>query len=810
MFEITIAHISDLHFTSRMEWPKPKDKPFDDFSTKLTELREDLVKQRPDVLMVTGDIADNASWEVTQDNLVTAWTYARKFLEDVGRALFEKTERVKERLFVIPGNHDAGILGNIPRERLAEIADSVVFQVGTGLFGSGLLKPALRKVLRDRGLAGLYKEDIEPLLRRQLREGLESVNSDSQKFFEVFDPYTASRRIADLGLFVFCIDSNVGGNSLLNFAQGEVSQDQAVRLRAQADAWTKECGTDFDSSYKFLLLHHHPLPIPYTEGLGERFEGEEFNLLRNAASVIRRSMDFRIDFLLHGHKHSRTSSVITFPEHGLDRSLIVVGAGSSTVPLNGHCSYNIIRRDDEGQWWLEVRERQDQRHGIEPFRPVLPSPGTRVATRERHNALKLRGAKKDIKVGRLDVMVRIDSTGNSWNELYAKDVRPSVDGVRLDKYPVGFGNEAKRATFEPRGFEDTHPENNKVEGFVTIDPFATAIAPRDLSFGIYGKGTYTFSREYCEWYKGSPKERLSWIIKKHYDELYIEITFPEEFVLNDRQILVTPTLRPEQSPFACHDRLRGEEAVCGRSFNWYPELGRLSLFVRDPLPDQVYHIAWTLPDNEYWTLPEEFRAKTRAAIEFLRGHLLVLDKAAQEREKVNEFLKQCGRDVLELAAAEPLRLDLAIHDEQSRKLKVVAAMQIDQGSNWQESALRPVCELGETLRGKAFLQREILFFQPGIEDSRKNPNRDESERTTKNQISIPLTYPPELPFYPRIGVLTISSEYEGSSLFERLGESIARPDEQTYASQIHQRVNAKIEQLVRAMGGPRLPSYPPY
>lgn len=774
--EIKIAHFSDLHFDSEMTWP-PKD-PNRPWAARLLSLKEDLVDQRPHVLMVTGDIADNASWELVEGSLVTAWRNALDYLLNLCRTLFPGQGEYTDRLFVIPGNHDAKVLGNVNREELHRLTKGRLFRIARRCL-AGVIKHLLKK----HGLGSQYKK-IAPIFDSKMREALQSIPSDSKHFREIFGPYMQSRPIPSLETVVFCVDSNYPEDSFLNFAQGLVSPAQAQALREDANAF-RSSFPEFKRAYKFVLVHHHPMPIPLAEGLGTRIEGDEFNLLRNAGSFMRECIHNEIDFVLHGHQHAQASSIVTFPDvtqqDGKGHSVVVIGAGSVQHPRSEHCSYNLIRRLTNGEWKAEVRSRVDRREGVARYERDREVP---LASAEQYRRRVHEAANFDIGVGRLDIFASIDQFGNLKTNFSAKRVTP-VSKDRLDKYPVFFMNESQRATLVARGFKDENLKPNVLEGTIPLEPPATREDPKDIRWEIEGLGLYTFSQEYCQWYKGTTKEQFAFGIGKSYDELYIDLELPPELPppVNPKAEairLVNPATRlDEEHPVhkllstgdAVIDEV--ETSVCWRGFRLSPSNVRLSLLIRQPLPGTIYRLVWELPPDEYEVLPEDdpdspikkLRSRTRGTIKAFHGRLHSLRIGTEDYGLVQDFLVKCASKISKiLESQEPIRIDLGVIDS-SGTIKVVAAVQGTE-PNYNESSLRPECKLGESLRGKAYLQRDIRCYTPGILDSEKDPNRDQMEKMTKHQISFPLVYPPQLPYFPRIGVLTLSSELEVSRCFD--------------------------------------------
>jgi 3',5'-cyclic AMP phosphodiesterase CpdA len=761
-----LAHISDLHFTSTMRWPPQDENAV--WAARLLALKADLIEQQPQAIMVTGDIADNPTWELTEGDLQQAWRNALDFLEATGLEIFGDRQSLEERLFVIPGNHDAKILGNIRREELIKVSKRWWFRLARWP-----LKCAMGWTLSKHGLRQFHG-DLAPIFSNRMDELLQERPSDLQLFHQFFKTFIRSRPLQGLGLFVFCVDSNFEGDTFANFAQGVIPPAEAQRLRSTARAWRREFSTEYDKGYKLVLVHHHPMPMPRAEGSGALTERDEFHLLRNAGSFLQICGEEGIDMVLHGHKHAHGWSAVSFPVdyHPFepDHLIAVIGAGSIQIPWRNSCCFNVIHRLPTGEWQLEVRERDDEQMAITPFRFKERAI---LVGRDRHRRRAFHANLCPIRVGRADVVAQIDEAGDLVARYYMNEVSPTTQS-ELREYPVIFWNESKRISFEAIEFEDTDDRPNVVRGRISIDPPATREHPQDVSYGIRGVGLYTFSREYCRWHKRSNQERFGMSVLKSYDELVIDLTFPEWFPPIEPKVQVVQILASgEHDPQESIEELlrtgraaidQAETVACRNGLRVWPENYRLAFRVLQPLPDRVYEVVWQLPEDEYVDLPNEndfakpnplLGSRVRNSIDLLSRRAIQLDDVPTDRRLVNAFLGRCGQRLLtdfEIPGA--VRVDLAVND--SGVIKVVAAVQGTDSLQWMGSHLRPSCTMGEFLRGKAFLQREILHFSPESPQSGKDPDRVPEERLVRRQLSIPLVYPPALPFWPRVGVLTFS------------------------------------------------------
>ncbi|HEY6292133.1 MAG TPA: metallophosphoesterase [Terriglobia bacterium] len=187
---VKIAHLSDLHFgLSRSPLLR---KVFD--KRVLDSFADHIVIQNPQLIIASGDLANNpTSWQLRQ---------ACQFLERLCR----NCRLSKDRLVVIPGNHDVSFLGNLGYKPFTSRWFDRVYPSWRG-----------RRYLFDK----------------------------------------------DLGIFVYWFDSNPSKFS--SFARGQVTQDELQRFKQciEGHRGSKEAH-EFLRSFKIAVVHHHPMAVPYS------------------------------------------------------------------------------------------------------------------------------------------------------------------------------------------------------------------------------------------------------------------------------------------------------------------------------------------------------------------------------------------------------------------------------------------------------------------------------------------------------------------------------------------------------------------
>lgn len=171
-------------------------------------------------LIITGDIVDDG----TENQYENAYAMLLPF---------------KEKVYICPGNHDFGAVGNFFSQERAERFDTF-----------------LAKGLNQ---SGTFKGDSTPVVNVLKDNGLE--------------------------IMLIALDSNLETENFFDFACGEIGEPQLNALGTLL-ATTPSVGT-----VKVLFFHHHPFMV-----------NDPFMELKDAKALARTVYN-RVDLILFGHKH---------------------------------------------------------------------------------------------------------------------------------------------------------------------------------------------------------------------------------------------------------------------------------------------------------------------------------------------------------------------------------------------------------------------------------------------------------------------------------------------------------------------------
>ncbi len=387
-----IAHLSDIHFGRHF------DPPLWNYVRQLLE------NDPPDLIVVTGDVVDSPS--------LLYLMLARREIEALtSMATKSKTSSAYR---IVPGNHDVAIYGNVklwPSTRYFHwifdrkvLTDTECLPTYLEYVGSPFL---VRLQLRFRVYRYLLHR-IPSAFRSWLLGSTAPVTRDDDP-----DP-----------LFFAYLDSNAG----LRLATGRVSESQVADLKGAVmtlgslrDGYTRAFVP------RVALLHHHAMPIPYSDGNEGLTSFEPFLVLRNSGTLLRELCHQDFDLVLHGHKHYSSYSRVSFakPEEP-DGAVTIIAAGSCGVglPEEGRNSINLVDFRCNGQITVE---RCMFGNG------ESPDTSTRRAAMRKSQlfdvpGLKLRAYRRGIELQRREVdlwyrEVRIDEAGSCSGQIYFDNFR---------------------------------------------------------------------------------------------------------------------------------------------------------------------------------------------------------------------------------------------------------------------------------------------------------------------------------------------------------------------------------------------------
>jgi predicted phosphodiesterase len=422
MSTVTWLHISDLHFRASQTYDANVV-----LRALLLDVAERMAEDRlcPDFIVVTGDIAFSGQ--------AAEYALAGVFFDE----LLKTTGLTKERLFLVPGNHD----------------------VDRGLITAGA--KAIGHSLQDRGSANAVLGD--PADRRLLLARFEHyatfVNSylgehlpfDDENYAYVRTLELGGRRIAILGL----------NSAWLCTSDEDKAKGLLVGERQARTALEQAAGADL----KIALLHH-----PFDQL-------REFD--RNDVEAM---LCAECDFVLHGHMHRSSLSSLKDP----DAEAMVLSAGSCYDTREYPNLYSYVRLDlATGTGTVYLRRYSDERGGfwakdVLTYRNVSDgtygflfglTPATPAHQQRRVDA----AVPSNAKVGeRIDLVVQVRLPDS-----------PSL-GVSIDDWPIGRKPPSVEQTSEPVAMEFPR---ERLTGRLAPARLKIHVVAPDFTIGGPGRGS---------------------------------------------------------------------------------------------------------------------------------------------------------------------------------------------------------------------------------------------------------------------------------------------------------------------------------
>ncbi len=303
MSTLTWLHLSDLHFRKSQEYNE---------SVVLTALLADIDERMrqdglsPDFIVATGDIAFSGQ--------PAEYVMARSFLDEVLR----KTKLGKDRLFIVPGNHD------VDRQLISPGARAIGANLtNRDQVNTLLVTPDDRKLVFARFKG--YARFINDYMKGYFEFG------DNAKYFFVRQITTVDRkRVAVLGL-----------NSAWLCGSDEDKHPGLVIGERQVRSALAEAK---DVDLRITLVHH---PFDWLREFDQR----------DSAPMLAD----RCDYILHGHLHITSAGRLDSP----DGSAMTIACGACYETREMPNMYNWVRLDwAKSTGTVYLRRYSDARGGF--------------------------------------------------------------------------------------------------------------------------------------------------------------------------------------------------------------------------------------------------------------------------------------------------------------------------------------------------------------------------------------------------------------------------------------------------------------
>ncbi len=348
---VTIAHLSDLHFTSKTSLEAPH----------LACLQEELANENVDMIVVTGDIATCP----LKDVFVSCWDL-KPTPTDLKNALELKKAETETWLKELEGTF------NLAHSFFQGLCQT-----------SGVDYPAGLRVVPGNHDLRIHPDSFFPkpkgFFSRKENPIELVVDLADNTFQRIFSDFAGDQQLnfshpkktdnPSFDVAVLCFNSN-SSDPIRNFATGKVSEENLEKLRTLDNFYP-----EFKKVTKIVLMHHHPMPIPLSGGREGILENDPFLVVQNTGIVMRELVRAKIHLVLHGHKHYSGFSYTTYPLTADDtHGISILGAGSSGTYCEGF-HFNLVQLYQGGQVFV-TEKRRDHTGGYVDKRKFWLTPAT--------------------------------------------------------------------------------------------------------------------------------------------------------------------------------------------------------------------------------------------------------------------------------------------------------------------------------------------------------------------------------------------------------------------------------------------------
>jgi len=709
---IKIAHLSDLHFTPEKEG-----------ASCYKSVQTDLLNLKPDLIVVTGDLADNERLTLNNSNLRKSFEIAKDFLINLCNGC---NLEQKERLFVVPGNHD----------------------------------------YRYKGCLNFWSK------------------VSSKLFKEVFEDFLQSKYLPDLNLIVGCFDSNIT-NHTVNFSTGEVLIEEFNRF----NEWKSQY-KEFATAKKIALLHHHPMPICRAETTGDLIDRPEFLLLRNGGTFMREMLKNGIRLIFHGHEHQRGVSKASFPiGSDIFRNIGVISAASiGKKKKDEEFSFNVVDYYDNGKVKVNYRVRRGEGTYEDESKEPLElfdyeearflcfqdskSQTPTIAKRLIYTYKIL----KDKDKGNLEGHTLIESWVSN-QELQCEKIDAelrSMSGMFNEppKYNVILPIHGQKIEWKPQGSPDT---NGLQRGVIIFDPPLNK-EPIIAESTIEVPNAFFFTKEDRSEVTGgrSERESVSQELKNYTaEQLTFHVQFPSEFTPGNPRVEVTDL----------NGNLQFDETrYCQKRFNYSKTINSAILSINFPLFQRSYNIVWDLPSESEMKIEGISQSELAKATE-IKNRLIKLKPIDSDAGKIRNCLENIYKEIINAnflfsgKKDDYLEVCIVVYNKSIGKLQYVAYFcpkikKLSDSNIWNLQMIK-----GQPVSGLAFSGNEtaIMFCpkEPFPKDPyiRKPDCLDACNKYFTTIVAFPLDYP--LKSGNIVGFLELASCSNESGLF-RLSDKVKR------------------------------------
>jgi len=692
---LRIAHLSDLHFGRT-------------FDGAVWEYIKDSIRSaQPTLIVASGDFVNHPLPMV----MLRAKCEIQALAKDCGA-----------ELIVVPGNHDVGFWGMFQIPVFRRIF-YYVFKEATE-FEQTLYreysdaKQASARVRTAVARARMFLRSLRYLVLTLI--GKTSTRETYPRCWE------------GKQYFLACVDSNHN----LMAASGSVNPTEMYRLAIRYRAWLEQSRVRSVFAPRFVVVHHHLLPIPYAED--DALEGTL--VLRNAGTLARELQGVNCDLVLHGHKHLHSMARVSFggaDSHPLIVGVLAAGSAGKRHTNAGRNNWNLITLTLSGR--IEITRHFCGGSSTEAGRAARSFYLHDTSEFKHRQFLRARECQK-YWCRRKTLDVEIDDFGTSLSRIVVEGLKTVGDhklSSMRHKVTTKFGRVLENSVrlVSGSGGASVEWKDPSTEVEVRFNrEINSGSEPLDIAVEYSSFNSYTLTEWEAEEVgrvgsaadskdKGTPYfQRMGMTMKYPCEELVLRLRVGEKLgglrprlrvyrpvtwdavSLNDVGEMVVKEFVPDS------EMSEAEVGMLGGGMNREWEA-----HIRFPLPAFQYRLRWDL--REVQNLPPGAEALGKVAharrvlVEHGRRRQLASGPGVVG-ELLGEFLNAFPKAWRAKDKAERLSASMMVYNPQKGNLRMV-----DGARTWDEELSWDLkFSIGEGLAGAAFKQgRPLLFVRPALE-----------------------------------------------------------------------------------------------
>lgn len=480
-------------------------------------------------------------------------------------------------------------------------------------------------------------------------------------------------------------------------AIGKIRSEQITHFQHQYEDLQRKHGDAFDTAYKIIALHHHPLPVKESHKL------QRWLLLDNAGTLLAVALRRKIDLILHGHEHEQARATFWSTFGGSSAAIHVISAGAclANVELN---HVNVIVIDEDGSVVVEAYRAKKGTEAFEEQPELYSVRDTRRAhEKQLHDALK----KSGFVFSEVTSTSILNEDGDCNHFVQCDDLQitePVMAKATLNRIVLPATTGDIDHTFirlkVRRGEELGDMRLTDLSSAGGKLHFGRSLIKDELiSFEYNWWSLNAFAmdeRQYGKKYKDSRNREMAFFNVLHpIKSLTITVKFPESFKRQTANIGKSLMIRvktlaadgqsPQESAKALVQELRASHAL-----KYIESLNVATLHVTHPVVGHAYAISWQVPPFAQAPSGVPERAGAQKIQTILRE---IEARQKQPTKAWRRSLRALLVTIAELFHAElmpdwngSLELSLMVFKEATCKLEDVAGIQLEEG--WTKVKLK--------------------------------------------------------------------------------------------------------------------------